>query len=375
MDIGNRTTIVIDNGSGFIKAGFAGKDAPSSIFPSVAGRSKFHKSMAGTIRDEYYVGNEAQSRCDTLTLNHPIQRGIINSWEDMENVWQYTFNELGVAPEEHNVLLTEPPKNPLRNRERMSECMFETFDVPSVYLSMQAVLSLYASGRTTGLVLDSGDNTSYAVSIFEGYPIQSSVSRIDLAGRDVTNYLACILNERGHSFTTPAELDIVRNIKETLCYVASDYNQEVQTAAQSSDLEKSYTLPDGEVINIGSECFRAPDIIFQPRMVDIESKSIHELINDSILNCDMDICKDLYSNILLSGGNTMYTGMADRVKKELTTLANSGIKVNIIAPPNRNHSAWIGGSILASLPTFQSMWITREEYYGSGPSIVHRKCA
>ncbi|KAI7866342.1 actin family [Spinellus fusiger] len=368
MGIGNGTTIVIDNGSGFIKAGFAAEDAPSSIFSSVVGYPKLHKSMAGTIRDE------SQSRCDTLTLSHPIERGIINNWEDMENVWQYTFNELDVVPEENNVLLTEPPRNPSPNRERMLVMMFETFHVSSVYLSMQAVLSLYASGCTTGLVLDSGDNTSYAVPIFEGYPIQSSVSPIYLAGCDVTNYLTCILNERGHSFTTPAELDIVRNIKETLYYVASDYNQEVQAAAQSSDLEKSYTLPDGEVINIGSECFRAPDILVQPRMVDIESKGIHELINDSILNCNMDVHKDLYSNILLSGGNTMYTGMADRVKKELTNLANSGIKVNIIAPPYRNHSVWIGGSMLASLSTFQSMWIAREEYNEFGPSIVHRKC-
>ena len=368
--------LVIDNGSGMVKAGFAGDDAPRAVFPSIIGRPKAMEVMVGLDTRDSYIGDEAQSKRGILSLRYPIEHGIVTNWDDMEKIWHYTFyNELRVQPEEHPVMLTEAPLNPKANRERMLQIMFEVFDVPSVYVSIQAVLALYASGRTTGCILDSGDGVTHTIPIFEGFVIPHAITRLDVAGRDLTEHLMKLLTETGYTFTNSAEREIVRTIKEKLTYVAVDFDTEVELYQSSNIDNKQFELPDGQLVHIGVERIRCPEVLFQPSLIGKESPGIHTNIFDTIMNSDIDLRKELFYNIVVSGGSTMFPGINERLTKELTKLAPKNTPIRVISPPERKYSVWIGGSILASLNTFGTSWITREEYNDYGPAIVHRKCA
>lgn len=369
------TAVVIDNGSGMCKAGFAGDDAPRSVFSTVVGRPKVPGIMVGLDQKEVYVGDEAQQKRGVLRIEQPIEHGIVTNWDDMEKVWHHTlYSELRVSPEEHPILMTEAPLNPKNNRERMTQIMFEVFNVPCLYVSVQAVLALYASGRTSGVVLDSGDGVSHTVPIFEGYAIPHAIQKIFLAGKDLTEYLREILKDRGYSFTTAAELEIVRDIKETMCYVVGDFDAAMKEAEENHACEKNYELPDGRKILIGNERFRCAETMFNPKLAGQDAVGVHKYLFDSVMKCDVDIRKDLYANIILSGGSTLFEGMAERMWQEIHGLASNQNRIKVLAPPERNYSVWLGGSILASLSTFQTMWITKQEYDESGPQIIHRKC-
>ena len=365
--------VIIDNGSGFIKAGFAGDDTPGVVFPSVVGK-RLNPVSAG---QNTYVGDEAQamSRQGILTISHPLENGIVTNWDDMEKIWSHTFrDQLRIDPAAQPVMLIDSALNVKANREKMVKIMFETFKVPALYVATAPVLSLYESGRSTGIVLDFGYGFGQIVPIHEGRVLSHAIHRFELTGSDLTNYLVELLTERGYAFPTLPEREIVTNIKETLCYVALDFDSEMEKGSQSTELERYYELPDGRVITIGLGRFRCPEILFTPSLKGLNSEGIHLAAFDSIMKCDVGIRKDLYANIVLSGGTTLFPGIGTRLNREMDSLAPRSMAVEIVAPSQRRYSAWSGGSRLAASDDFEERWVTKEEYANNGYSIVHSKC-
>ncbi|KAG9255672.1 actin family [Emericellopsis atlantica] len=372
-----QAAVVLDNGSGTIRAGFAGGEMPDTYFPAFVGRPKHLRVLAGALEGDVFIGKHAENEMrGLLKIKYPLAHGIVTDWDDMERIWEYVYSDaLKTMSEDHPVLLTEPPLNPRSNRDTAAQILFETFNVPTLHTAMQAILSLYASGRTTGIVLDSGDGVSHAVPVYEGFSVQNSIRRIDVAGRDVTEYLQMLLRKSGHVFHTSAEKEIVRLIKEQLSYVAHDPRKEEREwfgPKHSESKMGEYKLPDGNKLKVGAERFRAPEILFDPEIIGLEYPGLHQIVVDSISRADLDLRKSLYSNIVLSGGSTMIKGFPDRLLSEVQKLAPKDMRLKIFAPPERKFTTWIGGSILAQLSTFKKMWVTIDDWH-EDPDCIHAK--
>ncbi len=370
--------IVIDMGTGYTKVGFAGEEWPRSIFPSVVGYPKYEVVMpeAEAYALEYYVGREAIHMRGVMRLVWPIRHGIVTDWKSWEKIIHHIFyKELRVNPQEHPLLITEAPLAPKENRIKMAEILFETFGVPALYVATQAILALYHAGRVTGLVIDSGDGVTHIVPIQEGFLIRHAVRRINLAGRDITEYLARLLTARGYYFRSSAEMEIVREIKEKLCYFALDYQAELEKAKRMPRaIAASYELPDGRVIELVEERFQAPEIMYHPSWIGLEEMPLDEQVYDAIMACDIDIRPSMYSNVIISGGNTLMPNFAERLEKELKELVPPAArdKVRVEAPEARQYAVWIGGAILASLPAFKKIVVTQKEWREVGPDAILR---
>ena len=258
----------------------------------------------------------------------------------------------------------------------MIQIMFETFSVPSFCAAQPTALALAATGRTTGAVIDCGHGVTEIQCFYDGYVLRWSENVRKRGGHELTKYLQRILNERGYTFTTSAEKEIVRDIKEKLTYVALDFDEEMKKAESSSECNKDYTLPDGNDITIANERFRCPELLFKSH-IDMEYghtiDRIDQMLFQSIMKCEGDFREALFNNIVLAGGSTMFHGIQERLEKEIINLAPPTVRVKVIAPPERKYAAWIGGSFTASLSTFPKMVVTREEYNEAGASIVHCK--
>ena len=361
MDMEN-ASIVCDNGSGTIRIGLAGEEVPKSTFYSTAAGSKPTAEFISKLNES------------------PIEKGIIKDWDSIERIWSEGFNNLQVTDRDSPILMTEPIFNPKENREKMTEIMFETFHVPAFYLANQAVLSAYANGRDTGLVLDSGVDKTDAVPIYQGYAIPHAAIRLDIGGSHLTDYLDKMLRERGLSLTKETVVDI----KEKLCCIDVDYNTE--TFSSFTSPAKSYELPDGKMITVEDELIKCPEALFTPSLIGVDSKGIHEIIFDSIWKAHNPSHReralfDSYTNIMLSGGSSSFPDMPEKIIKEqpydkriTSGFGEFPVKIVKCMDVDRKNHAWIGGSVLASLSSAEQMWISKKEYQESGCSIVHTKC-
>nr|XP_039272382.1 actin-100-like isoform X2 [Styela clava] len=363
--------VVIDTGSCLTRVGFAGDDAPRAIFPSIVGRPKVQPGIVGSHLKDTYVGDEAVVENSILKkTTRPVEGGIITNWDDIEKIWLHSFyNELRIDPTQRSVFLTEAVTNPIVSREKTTQTIFEKIKVPRAYLCSHAYLCQYVYGYTTATVVSVGQDVARVVPMQGGQIIGKAISHMFKAGTDLDYHLLKLLNDKGHSFATSCDVEILREIKEKLCYVALDFEEEKKKMTDS--INKTYTLPDGKDLTISEEQFSCPEILFGE--TDQET-TLHELVLKSISRCEEDIRNMLFEHILLEGGSTLFPGFPERLQKEVQAFAPAGITVQVEAIPDRRHCAWLGGSVLASTGMFQQYWITKDEYEECGPSIVQRKC-
>uniref|UniRef100_A0A0K0EJ89 Actin-related protein 2 n=1 Tax=Strongyloides stercoralis TaxID=6248 RepID=A0A0K0EJ89_STRER len=390
MDSQGRKVIVVDNGTGFVKCGYAGTNFPSHIFPSIVGRPIIRSSQkVGNIEiKDLMVGEECTELRQMLDCSYPMENGIVRNWEDMGHVWDYTFGpeKLDIDPSDCKLMLTEPALNPNSNREKMFEVMFEQYGFHSVYIAVQAVLTLYAQGLLTGVVVDSGDGVTHICPVYEGYALNHLTRRLDIAGRDITRYLIKLLLLRGYTFNHSADFETIRQMKEKLCYVAYDVEQEQKLALETTVLTEKYMVPDGRVIRVGGERFEAPEVLFQPHLINVEKQGLSEMLFNVIQSADIDTRLEFYKHIVLSGGSTMYPGLPSRLERELKQLyldrvlhgkteGFSKFRIRIEAPPRRKHMVFLGGAVLSHLMRDRDtdFWVSKAEWEEYGISHCIRK--
>jgi len=388
MDSAGNKVIVCDNGTGFVKCGYAGTNFPEFIFPSMVGRPMLRSTAkVGDIEiKDLMVGDEASLLRSMLEVNYPMDNGIVRNWDDMMHVWDYTFgpSKMNIDPKTTKVLLTEPPLNPSKNREKMVEVMFEKYQFEGAFIAIQAVLTLYAQGLLTGVVIDSGDGVTHICPVYEGFALPHLTRRLDIAGRDITKYLIKLLLLRGYAFNHTADFETVRQMKEKLCYVGYDIEQEQRLALETTYLVEQYTLPDGRTVRMSGERFEAPEALFQPHLINIEGVGVAELLFNTIQAADIDTRAEFYKHIVLSGGTTMYPGLPSRLEREIKQLylervlkgdtsKLSKFKIRIEDPPRRKHMVFLGGAVLADImKNKEDFWMSRQEYQECGLGVLRK---
>jgi centractin len=370
------TCVVVDLGTGSVKAEMAGAEAPQ-IFPNVVGNIKYNpmvpdSTLPGLIDGSMLVSSDVEKHRGLLKITHPMEHGHITDWKGLTHVLKHVNNRLGVPAKDHPLLVTEAPNTSRLQRNKLAQILFEELQYPALLFSVQAVLSLYSTGNTTGVVLDIGDGVTHCCPVYEGYTIREACTRVDFGGRDVTNYLQLLLRQHGTFLDTSAEFEMVREIKEQHCVVEKIKRDESARSGASSVAVKA-KLPDGTEIQLGRELTQAPEVLFNPSLIGSECPGVVGLLSDSIRRCDLDMRRQLYESIFLSGGTTLMQGFPARLIGDFAKLAPKDCKCRINAPAERLHTTWIGGSFLAQLTSFKSMVTKRADYQEQGERILHSR--
>ncbi|KAJ1444156.1 actin family [Ochromonadaceae sp. CCMP2298] len=405
----DKTPVVIDNGTGYTKMGYSGNVEPQYIVPTVLACKADEGGIQGKrdgVEDlDFHIGDAAFANTSTHQINYPIRHGLIDNWDNMERLWQRCmFEYLRCEPEDHYVLLTEPPLNPPENREYTAEIMFETFNVPGLYIAVQAVLALAASWSSssvsdrslTGTVVDSGDGVTHVIPVADGYVIGSCIKHIPLAGRTVTSYIQQLMRDRKEPVPAEDSLEVAKRIKEMYSYVCPDLAKEfAKFDAKPDKYFKTYSgikratgLP--YTCDVGYERFLGPEVFFNPEIFSSDfSTPLPDVVDESIVKCPIDVRRGLYKNIVLSGGTTMFKDFGKRLQRDIkknvdarmtANIARLGnlvrdtpppaVDVNVVSHPMQRYAVWFGGSMLASTPEFYRVCHTKAQYEEEGPRIA-----
>jgi actin len=381
MDEPQLTVVVLDNGTSTLKAGFSGEDAPRCEVLSVVGRSR-HPGATGLmhgINTDIFVGDVAREKRGLLEIQRPLKHGLVTDWDAMQHLWHHVFyDDLKIACEEHPIIVTEAADNSRQDREKTVEILFECFNAPAVVIQNASVLTLFSTGRSSGLVVDSGASRTSIGPVWEGYGLPHFSRRLNFGGDDVTSLLFGKLRGDGYPFSTESDREEVEKIKQEHCYVSMNLDKESAYCRESRSIERWHKLPDGQEVYLNDHRFATPEALFNPAMfgeVGKGSPGIHEVINATIQMCDPTVQAEMYSAIVLGGGNTLFPKLDERLQREVSDMSPKGTAVRAVAFPDRKYAAWLGGSVVGSLKTFPCMWVSKNEYDDYGASIIHRKCS
>lgn len=405
---GHMPPVIIDTGTGYTKMGYAGNTEPQFIIPSCiaiketakVGDQAARRLGKGVEDLDFFIGDEATDATN-YAVKWPIRHGIVEDWDLMERfLEQAIFKYLRAEPEDHYFLLTEPPLNTPENREYLAEIMFESFNIPGLYIAVQAVLALaaswtskQASERTlTGTVIDSGDGVTHVIPVAEGYVIGSCIKHIPIAGRDITFFIQQLLREREVGIPPEQSLETAKAIKEKYSYVCPDivkefskYDTEPSKWIKVHESKNAVTK-QSFTVDVGYERFLGPEIFFHPEFANPDfTTPISETVDDVIQNCPIDVRRGLYKNIVLSGGSTMFRDFGRRLQRDVKRMVDSRLKlseelsggrlkpkpidVQVISHNMQRYAVWFGGSMLAYTPEFYNVCHTKADYDEHGPAI------
>ena len=362
----SKPTVVIENGSGVLKAGNGGMEAPEFTCRALVGRPRPPCPKDSDI----YIGAVALEVASVTHMRFPTVGGIITHWDDVEELWRHAFTELKADAAEHWVFMVDTflGNKDLQHtqREKMAQIMYETFSVPAFHVEYSTVTTLYSTGRTTGVVLECGEDVTTTCAMYEGYPIKYTACRRRLGGRDVTSYLQELLNENGHLFWTRAETEVVRELKEKCAYVALNFDKEIEKAEKGSTCKMTCAHSKVGEIELNKERFCCTELLFKPHLNGLDGDGVSDDLFLCCRKCHDEVRPTLYSNIVLSGGTTTLPGFPERIEREMLRLAPSTANIQVVESEFRQYGPWIGGSKLSQLPTFQHIVVTRAEYNESG---------
>ena len=374
--------IIVDIGSGEVKAGFSGEENPKVIFQNYFGEPKYKKILRTFNNEqelnEQFIGEDCEKYMGLIKLHFPVKHGVFESEQDILSVFNHVFSKLGLNSQEikeHPVLVTEPLLNPYTNREKIAYSLMDNLGVPALFFASQPILSLFSTSNTSGTVLESGEGVTQSCVIYEGYSIPSSYERYNYGGGDVTEYLKNLLKKRGYHFYNSTEYRLVRDIKENSCFCyPNNANNDIEETKRSANKNpNNYYLPDGSCILIGDEKLLAPEILFNPEYIGKEYLSFPDMIINSINKVDIQIRLKSYENILLSGGNTCFNALNEQLHSELKNRLIKNMKININKSEKPKYSCWIGGNIISTLEIFKKMWVTKNDWNEKGSKVLHVK--
>jgi len=370
--------IVLDIGSGSLKVGFSGEDAPRAVLPTVVATTTVDEARedehvggdsAAQKRSQNFYGDEALLQ-DAAAITRPVQRGEIQLTcahkDALEALWEHIFrNVLGVEQEELPVLIADSlplGQAAYPSRQWVTEIMFEKLKVKSLAIFNTAVLSLFSTGRTRGLVVESGEGLTQAVPVFEGFAIPHAIFKMDVAGQDITSKVQKMMErEDGQEFA--GSFTTMQALKEKVCSVAQDSKAATKGLDTADEESRSFELPDGKIIRVNQQIrLGAPEVLFGGG--DPNAPTVQKICMEAINTCDLDFRQDLVRSLVVAGGTTMLPGLAPRLSRELCRLLPNDLskQVDPCVDSQRRYAAWIGGSMFASLSTFDQVAISKQEY-------------